>query len=145
MDETIKKSVASARAALDMTAQPGVSPQESVTILRVALQQTVGALASLAGDQPVSPAPRRLAHSLANAGTAWTTEDLNRLVDLWNSGMRVNAIAREMRRTSGAISSRLVREGLVSSKSDARKAIRHDEAGLQAGLFGSSAVSRGLD
>ncbi len=48
-----------------------------------------------------------------NAGKPWSDELDQRLKDVYNSGISVKEIAKEMGRTTGSISSRLVKLGLV--------------------------------
>ena len=48
-----------------------------------------------------------------NAGKPWSDEFDRQLKDSYNSGVSVKEIAKEMKRTTGSISSRLVKLGLV--------------------------------
>ena len=48
-----------------------------------------------------------------NAGKPWTPEEENQLKELYNKGLTNKEISKELCRTPGSISSRLVRLGLV--------------------------------
>ena len=48
-----------------------------------------------------------------NAGKPWTPEEENQLKELYNKGLTKKEISKELCRTPGSISSRLVRLGLV--------------------------------
>lgn len=62
-----------------------------------------------------------------NAGQPWSTEDDQRLVDLFDSGTKVKDLADNFGRTSGAITSRLARLGRLEP--DATKAPAEDAVG----------------
>ena len=49
-----------------------------------------------------------------NAGKPWTNEEEKRLRELYNSGLSKKEIANELCRTTGSISSRLARLGLIN-------------------------------
>lgn len=60
-----------------------------------------------------------MSSDIPNAGQPWSRELDERLESLWNSGTSVDELARGFGRTSGAISSRLMRLGLVTNREEA--------------------------
>lgn len=55
-----------------------------------------------------------------NAGKPWTSEDEAMLSDLFNSGMKIGEISKELRRSRGAINSRLVYMGLIQKRDESQ-------------------------
>lgn len=74
---------------------------------------------------------------LPNAGQPWTADMDKTLVAIWRAGRTVGQIAAEMGRSRGAISSRLVRLGLVDNREQAEGAAEarppRDPAGQRIG------------
>jgi hypothetical protein len=62
----------------------------------------------------------RYSGAAANAGQPWTAEQDHQLTELWKSGTSVEALAQEFGRTSGSISSRLVRLGICTTREEAQ-------------------------
>lgn len=92
---------------------PGDSPLNSPHVIRAlflasrALELQAGASAK-PPSKPKAPKP---AGTPANAGTAWTDEEINRVAAAFDAGADIAQIARDHQRTTGAIRARLIRLG----------------------------------
>lgn len=79
------------------------------------------AVQRLFGSGDAADASKAQKAGLPNAGEPWTKELETRLVSLWDSGLTVTAIGRQMGRTPAAIASRLARLGIVESRDQAER------------------------
>ena len=98
------------------------TPHETTLTLTLAeWHKLTDALVQLGLGRPKasSTRPKSIGETPPNAGTPWSETLDDGLAALWNEGQKVRTLADLFGRTPGAITSRLVRIGLVENKSAA--------------------------
>ena len=84
-----------------------VLPDDSVCNKSEVVRALYTVLSSLDAKKPKRSLPE-------NAGKPWSKDEEDRLKELYNSGLSKNDISKELGRTTGSISSRLNRVGLIN-------------------------------
>ena len=87
---------------------PADSPYQHPNTIR-ALFQAINAL------EKMHERSKRQKSLPENAGKAWSTEEDNLLIEQFDKGMPVKELSRDHKRTEGAIKSRLLKLGKISS------------------------------
>ena len=102
----------------------GIDPESDLSLERGhilhrahVIRALVLAVEALQGKRAPSDRPER-------AGVGWSSDEDNELRVLFERGLSLMELAGALQRNSGGISSRLVRLGLVESRSEARSILK---------------------